>query len=100
MSAIAAHRDFIATAAEALGDDGVGTRAIYHNEGCNRRRPPRLLIDVAHAAQIALALFADIADEQQWRAVFDFGRGERSGDGEQSRDAGRVVGDAGSVELV
>ena len=55
---------------------------------------------MAHAEQVALALFADVGDQQQ------AGRGLRqpagglpgAGDGQQGGQAGAVIGDAGAAE--
>jgi hypothetical protein len=66
--------NFVAPAAQSLGDDRIGARAVDNNQRRDRRRPTRLLIDVTHAAQIAFTLFADVADEQQRRSVHQFHR--------------------------
>ena len=94
------YRDFVAPAAQALGDDRIGTRPVDNDQRRNRRRPPRLLVDVTHAAQIAFTLFADVADEQQRRSVHQLHRLQGSGNRQQSNNSGRVVGDARAVELV
>ena len=94
-----AHGDFIAAATQSLGDDGVGAGPIERNRCTNCVGPPRLLEDVPHAPQVALALFAHIPDQQDRSSVFDAGRAESSRDGEQCGDPRAIVGDAGTVKL-
>ena len=53
-----------------------------------------------HAAQVAFALFTYVADEENGRSVCNFDGLQRTGNCQQRRHAGRIVGDAGAVEFV
>ena len=57
---------------------------------------------MAHAAEVALAFFADVGGEEdghgQGVAGFRLGEVECGGDGEQSGEASAVVGGAGAEE--
>ena len=62
--------DLIAAAAEGLGDGR--SRRLRHRARCARRcgRRAGCAVKMAHAAQVAFALFADVAeeDERNWAA--------------------------------
>ena len=66
--------DFESLAAERLVDDGVVPISVDHN-GIRDTLPPSLLVlggkDMTHAAQVAFALFANVADENDVVVVLD-----------------------------
>ena len=64
MSAGTAHDHLETAAAQGLGHDGVGARAIQHQAVVNLVLPARLRENVAHAPQVAFAFFPDIADKE------------------------------------
>src|SRR5208282_965825 len=60
----------------------------------------RLLKDMPHATQVALAFFSHIADEKEWGAVREF-RGLRSASNRQQGDnSRRIVRDPRAVQLL
>src|SRR5579864_2807361 len=87
-----AHDDFEAPAAQGLGNDGVGASAVENQAVGDRVFPARSSKDVAHTAQIALALLTDVADEQKWHGMADTDGAEEGG------HASPVVRNTGAVE--
>ena len=65
MAAGAGKRHFEAPAAERAIGDVVGIGAIDHQHRFDFARQRRLLAELPHAQQIALALLADIGHQQQ-----------------------------------
>ena len=57
---------------------------------------------MAHAAEVALAFFADVGGEEdgdgRGESGFGLGEAQGGGDGEQGGEAGAVVGGAGAEE--
>ena len=101
MAAGAGEGDFEAAAAEPAGGDVVGIGAIHHQERFDLAGQRRLLAEVAHAEQVALALLADIGHQQEAEGA-DSGSVapffQTRADGQQGGQSGAVVGDAGSAE--
>ena len=98
MAAGTAGDDFKAAAAEGFGDDGVGTGSIDDQAVSDGIAPARRLENVAHAAEIAFAFLANIADENERQCVGKAGSNERGCDREHGGDSGAVVGDSWAVE--
>ena len=99
MSAGAGDGGAEAEAAEGAGDDagvagafkgdGGGNRAVWVVGGWLTRE------EVAHAAEVPLAFFADIGGKEDWCGRGNGGEAESGDKGEQGGEAGAVVGDAG-----
>ncbi len=90
--------DAKAPAAEGAGDDGAAAAA-FEDDGCG----DAIAVggageQMAHAAQVADALFADVCGEEDGDGWLDLGVTERGGEGEQTGEAGGVVADAGSLD--
>src|SRR3954464_1080316 len=96
------HRDLEAFAAERLIHDGVVSVPV-DNHGVSHSFSPFLLVlcgeNVAHAAQVAFALFAYIADEDDVVLVFDVAIHQSRRNGEQRRDSTAVIRDTRPVQL-
>jgi len=60
----------------------------------------RLLVKVADAAEVAFALFTDIAEQDERAGEFDAGVKEGTGDGEQADDASAIVAGSGGFKPV
>src|SRR5258708_714092 len=69
MSTGTAHDDLEAAAPESLCHHGVGASAVNDYAVGNGVSPARGRENVPHAAQVAFALLANIADEQKWQSV-------------------------------
>ena len=93
-------RDPIAPAAQRLRHGRVRAGAIQHNVRGNAAGQRAVLVEVAHAAQIAFALFAHIAQQDERRGQFDLGFEQRMGDGQHSHHSGAVVAGARSLQAV
>ena len=67
-----------------------------HREQCGPQcgQPVGLRVEMAHAAQIAFALFAHIAKKQKWRGEFRFRVEEGVGHGQHANHSGSVVAGA------
>src|SRR5689334_25405532 len=94
MAAGAGDADVEAAAGQGLRRDVVGVRSVEDQERLNAAAGTRLAAEVAHAAEIAFAFFADVGDEDQ--TVEEIGIVERTddaGDGEECGESGAVVGD-------
>ena len=90
--------------AEGAVDDRGGTAAFERDGGADSIRVGRgRREEMPHAAEVALAFFADVGGEEDGhgRCVSGFGLGEvkRGGDGEQRGEAGAVVSGARAEEL-
>ncbi len=68
VAARAGDRDLVSAAAKGLRNSGFGSCAVEDDVGSDAAGIGRVLVDVADAAQVAFALFADVADEDEaWR---------------------------------
>lgn len=56
-----------------------------------------VLIDMAHAAQVALTFFANVAKNDERDGQFNTGVDESTHDGQHSDDSGGIVAGAGRV---
>ncbi|MCU1225825.1 MAG: hypothetical protein JWQ42_3918 [Edaphobacter sp.] len=98
MASGAGDGDAEAEAAEGLGDDGGGAAAFEGDGGGDTSAIGAPLEEVAHAAEVALALFAYVRGEEYGKGWGDVGVAERCGDAEEGREAGCVVADAGGID--
>ena len=100
MAARARKCNLIAAAAKRARGDVIDIGAIHHQVGFDLPRQRRLLAEVAHAEQIAFALFAHIGHQHQAAGK----RGQRRATlpgarhGQKAGQAGAVVGNAGSAK--
>ena len=99
VTARAADRHFKAAAAKSLGNDCVGSRSVEHHTGLDRVFPFGIRKNVAHATQIALALLANVTDEQQRSSVRKIEVFKCPSDCKKGGDSGRIIGNAGAGEL-
>src|SRR6266496_3639002 len=99
VAAWATDRHFKPAAAERFRNDGVRACPIEHDAGLDRILPLWIRKNVPHPAEVAFALLAHIADEEKRSAMRKIEVFKCSGDGEQCRYAGSIVGDARAVEL-
>ena len=67
--------NLIAAAAEGLGDGSVGAGAIEDDVSRDAAGERAVIVDVTHAAQVALAFFADVAENDERDGEFDYQRG-------------------------
>ena len=58
--------DLVAAAAEGLRDGGVGAGSIENNVSGDAAGERAVLVDMAHAAQVALTFFANVAEDDEW----------------------------------
>ena len=100
MASRALYGDAVAAAAQGLGDGGVGAGAIEDDVCGNAAGQCALVIEMAHTAQIALALLAHIAHKEEGCGDFGFCLDERVGDGQHSHHPSGVVAGARSTEAV
>lgn len=91
---------FVAAAGEGFVGDVFGGGAIEDEEGAYLGSERGLGAEVAHAAQVAVTLFADIGDEDGGGGeAFERRRGFQGADeGEETGEAGAVVTDPGADE--
>src|SRR5690348_17156214 len=87
VSARAAHRNLKAAAAERFGNNRVCASTVDNYARNNGILPLRFREKMSHAPQIALSLFANIADEKQRRRVGKLELLNRRSDGEQRGNA-------------
>ena len=87
-----------APAAERLGHGDLVACPVQHDVGSDAVAPRRALIQIAHAAQVAFALFAYVADEEHRAGQRDRCVDQSCGNGEQAGDAGSVVACAGRYQ--
>jgi hypothetical protein len=85
-------------AAHGLRHRRVDTGAIQHDVRGDAPRPVALPIKLAHAAQVAFALFAHIAQEDQRRRQFHRGLHQRMRDSQHPHYACRIVACARSLQ--
>ena len=98
MAAGAGERDAVADRPEPHGDKSSQTAAVHFDPDVRRFRP--LGEEMLHAPQVAQALFAHDAHEEQVVFGLDPGVLHRTQDGEHEHDAACVVADSGSEEGV
>ncbi len=107
MAAGACDGDLKTAAAKSLRDDVVVAGAIESDEAWPARARgicggiagrEMLAVEVADAAQIAFAFFADIGDEEQGSGGDDCHLVEGCGQGPESGESGAVVTDAGTEQ--
>jgi len=89
-----------APAAQGLRDCRVGSCAIEDDMRGDAPSQRGLVIEVAHAAQVALAFFSHVAQEKQRCGQFDFGLHQRVRNGQQTNHAGGIVAGAGRFQAV
>ena len=92
--------DLVAAAAQGLGDGRVRAGAIQNDVGGDAAGQRTLAVKMAHAAQIAFALFAHIAQKDERRGQFNPGLDQRVGDGQHAGNPGAVVAGARSFQAV
>ena len=85
-------------AAEGVGDDGGGAGALEDEDAGDAAGERAAGEQVAHAAEIAFAFFADVCGEDDGDGRSDVGEAEGSGEAEQGGEAGAVVAGAWGVE--
>src|SRR5580692_1964931 len=90
--------DFEAAAAQSFGHNGVAAGSVQNQTVEDRVLPLRMSKQVAHAAQVAFAFFADIPDEDDGRGKRELRDTQSRGNGQQSGRSGSVVGDSRAVE--
>ena len=61
----AGNGDLVAAAAKGLSDGGVGAGAIENDVGGDAAGEWAVLVDMAHAAQVALPFFANVAEDDE-----------------------------------
>src|SRR5580658_7350761 len=83
---------------DGAGADTIVAGAVKHQAVGDGIFPAGRGKNVAHAAQVAFALFADIADEDKRKRVTDAHRPQHGGDAEHGGHAGAVVGNSRAVE--
>ena len=83
-----------------LGHRRVRACAVENNVRRDASGERALIIEVAHAAQIAFALLAHVAQKEQRCGQFEFGLQQRVGNGQHSHDSRAVVAGAGSCQAV
>src|SRR5260370_40165165 len=98
MAVRATKGDFKAAAAKGLGYVGIGARAINDEKGMDGILPRSRGENVAHAAQVALAFFTYVAEENDVGCKRDLGAFERRGYGQNRYDSGCIITDARPVE--
>ena len=92
--------DLIAAAAKSLRDGCVGAGSIENNVSGDAAGERAVLVNVAHAAQVALTFFADVAKDDERHRKLDASVAERSYHGQHSGHSGRVVARARSFKTV
>jgi len=97
--------DLIAAAAESLGNGCVSTWAIENDVSGDAAGERAVLVDMAHATQVSLAFFANVAkkderDGQIESRVQGVGMEKRARDGEHSGYTGGVVAGAWSLKTI
>ena len=92
--------DLKTAAAQGLGDSRIWPGAVENDVGGDAAGDGTAVVELANAAQVAFALFAHVAHEQERGGQFCFGVGESIGDREQPSHAGRVVAGSGRFEAV
>src|SRR5260370_977563 len=97
MAARATKGDFKAAAAQGLGHVGIGARAINDEKGMDGILPRSRGENVAHAAQVALAFFTHVADENDVGCKMELGAFERRGYGQNRYVPGCIITDARRV---
>src|SRR2546430_4519920 len=85
------HNDFETAATKSFGDNRVSACAVKHQAGNNRILPFRFGKNVTHAAQVAFALFAYVTYEEQRIFMWKVEILDRRNDGQQRRNASRIV---------
>ena len=98
VAARSAHNYLEPAAAQRFGDDGVGTGAIQDQAVSDGILPAWRGKNVPHAAQIAFALFANVANEQKRHLVTHAHRTQQRRDAKQGSDPGSVIGNTGAVQ--
>src|SRR6476646_8434991 len=98
MSSRTAKRDLKATAAQGFGDDGVGAGAVDDDAPDDGVLPFRFGKNMAHPAQIAFSLFADISDKEERGRMRKLELLDGRGNGKQGRHPGSVVRNARTVK--
>ena len=93
-------RDLKAPAAEGLGDGRVGAGAVENDVGGDAAGEGALIIEVANAAQVALALFADVAQEQERDRQLHLGVRQSMHNGQHANHARAVVAGARRFQAV
>ena len=98
MASGAGDGDAEAEAAEGASDD-CGAAAAFE---CDRRGDAIAIgaafEEMAHAAEVAFALFANVGGEEHGDGRGDVGIAEGRGDGKKARESGGVVADARGVD--
>ena len=92
--------NLVAAAAQSLGDGCIGAGAIQHNVRGDAAGERAVLVKMAHAAQVAFAFFAHIAQHDQRDGQFNAGVDEGAHDGQHSDHAGGIVAGARRVKTV
>jgi len=100
MAAGPLHCDFVAAAGEGFAGDVFGGGSIKDDERADFRSERRVRAKVAHTAEIAIALLADIGDEDGGGGEAAERRGGFQGadEREEGGEPGTVVTDAGADE--
>ena len=98
VSARTANDHFEAAAAEGFRNDGVRAGSVEHQDMGDGILPAGSGKNVAHAAQVTLPLFADVADKNQRQSMANADGTQYRRNREHRRDPRAVVGDAGTVE--
>ena len=99
MPARAAEGHPVAVGSDGRRRDRVELQTVDGEEGRDPVAQRAFGEQVADAAQVALALLPDIADEEEVLLGLDPGGVERADEGQQHREAAGVVADAGREEL-
>ena len=93
--------DAEALAAQGAGDDGRGSGAFEGEQGADAAAVGAVLEQVTHAAEVALAFFADVGGEEESERRLDAGETKGGDSSEECGESGSVVAasraeDAGS----
>jgi len=95
-----AEGDLKTAASQRLVHERVSTRAIDHQQGVDEIAPWRSGKQMTHAAQVAFAFFAHVADENNVGGRLELRALQRRGHRQQSDHAGGIVADSGTVQTV
>jgi hypothetical protein len=100
MAAWAANCNLEPTASKGLADDGIAAAAVNHERMRDALFPFGILEDVPDAAQVAFALFPNIADEDEIGLAANLALSQGACYRQHAHDAGRVVAYSGPDDAI
>ena len=100
MAAGAGYGDAEAATAQCARDSALGTSAIQNDVRRDAASQRAVLVEMAHAAQIAFAFFADVAQKDQRGGQLRPGLHQRLSDGHHAHHASAVVAGSWSLQTV